>query len=207
MWQVGKVVSGNSNCNRMQVKFLTLVPHKVEKLQDRRNPSASACLPSVNFYDLLSPVNKETKKKSWNHEKKVQKIINITWDLTIDSVAISHVSPISASLHATSVLLDGTNTYAQNSAQCTLTQARTYFSFRCITCCNVFPAHATASRSNIFHVIYDLSRLFSLFLILFLFVFAQNFLHQSKNYFVSVLALNCHSSPSFIAVVNAAYYL
>lgn len=32
MWQVGKVASGNSNCNRMQVKFLTLVPHKVEKL-------------------------------------------------------------------------------------------------------------------------------------------------------------------------------
>lgn len=199
MWQVGKVASGNSNCNRMQVKFLTLVPHKVEKLQDRRNPSASACLPSVNFYDLLSPVNKETKK--------VEKIINITWDLTIDSVAISHASPISASLHATSVLLDGTNTYAQNSAQCTLTQARTYFSFRCITCCDVFPAHATASRSNIFHVIYDLSRLFSLFLIYFSFRFCKNFLHQSKNYFVSVLALNCHSSPSFIAVVNAAYYL
>lgn len=206
MWQVGKVASGNSNCNRMQVKFLTLVPHKVEKLQDRRNPSTSPCLPSVNFYDLLSPVNKETKKKELAPREKSSKN-NQPNDLTIDSVAISHASPISASLHATSVLLDGTNTHAQNSAQCTLTQARTYFSFRCITCCDVFPAHATASRSNIFHVIYDLSRLFSLFLILFLFVFAQNFLHQSKNYFVSVLALNCHSSPSFIAVVNAAYYL
>lgn len=93
---------------------------------------------------------------------------------------ISHASPISASLHATSVLLDGTNTHAQNSAQCTLTQAPTYFSFRCITCCDVFPAHATASRSNIFHVIYDLSRLFSLFLILFLFVFAKTFYTSLK---------------------------
>lgn len=129
-------------------------------------------MPSVNLYDLLSPVNKETTKKEKSPQ--VEKIINITWDLTIDSVAISHASPISASLHATSVLLDGTNTHAQNSAQCTLfththLQARTYFSFRCITCCDVFPAHATASRSNIFHVIYDLSRLFSLFLIPFLF--------------------------------------
>lgn len=41
----------------------------------------------------------------------------------------------------------------------------------------------------------------------FSFRFCKNFLHQSKNYFVSVLALNCHSSSSFIAVVNAAYYL
>lgn len=128
----------------------------------------------------LAQLTRKQKQKSWHHEKKVQKIINITWDLTIDSVAISHANPISASLHATSVLLDGTNTYAQNTAQCTLTQARTYFSFRCITCCDVFPAHATASRSNIFHVIYDLSRLFSLFLILFLFVFAKTFYTSLK---------------------------